>query len=166
MHEHNPKLPLLFRLSLLIKGFDGIIEMILGCVMLIVNKAVLITDFLNFFNNQLSDNPHDIVGNLIVNTAAAFSVGSAYLLGIYFLAHGFIKFSLVIALFKNKHWAYPVSILVFGGFVIYEFFQYLQNHSAWILAFAIIDLIIVFYSVFEWRRYIHRRRMHHHGHQV
>jgi uncharacterized membrane protein len=49
-------------------------------------------------------------------------------MAIYVLSHGVIKMVAVVALLKNKLWGYPVSIAVFGGFIVYQISKFIGSH--------------------------------------
>lgn len=141
----------IFRIGIFLKGIGTIIEISGGFIVLLVSKTYLITFVLNLLQSELSDDPKDFVANFIVNSASAYSVSSQYFFGFYLLIHGFIKIILVIALLKNKLWAYPVSIGVFSLFTFYEVYRFYFSHSPWILAASVFDIIIVLLAIHEYR---------------
>ena len=140
----------LFKISLLIKEIDAIIEMIGGALVLFTSKIVLVDFILNFFQNELTDDPKNYLGNFIVNSAADLSVSSQYFLGTYLLLHGIIKIFLIINLFNKKLWAYPTTIIVFSLFIIYESYIFSTSHSLWTLSFTLFDILIVLLTGHEY----------------
>ena len=92
----------LFKISLFIKGLSSIGEMLAGIFVWFTNKVFLVTFFLNFFQNDLSDNPRDHIATFIVNSAASFAVSSQYILGFYLFLRGLIKIFFIINLFRKK----------------------------------------------------------------
>ncbi|BCG83133.1 hypothetical protein MesoLj113b_66750 [Mesorhizobium sp. 113-3-3] len=48
--------------------------------------------------------------------ASNFSVSTQHFYAFYLLSHGIVKLALVVALLKNKLWAYPSSLIVLGLF--------------------------------------------------
>lgn len=140
----------LFRTTLYLKSVGAISDILSGIFVWFVSKAFLITFFLNFFHNELSDNPKDLIASFIVNVAASFSVSSQYFLGAYLFFHGVIKLFLVINLFRRKIWAYPVSIVVFSLLIIYQFYEYNFTKSLWLLAFTLLDVLVVLLTIHEY----------------
>src|ERR1700675_1964985 len=87
----------LFEVTLILKAINAVVEIVGGFIILFVSKAFLITYVLNLLRGELTDNPKDFISNFIVNSAAAYSVGSQYFFALYLLIHGFIKIFLVIS---------------------------------------------------------------------
>src|SRR3989338_862615 len=103
----------IFEISLLIKALNAIADLFGGIIVWFTSKAILVTFILNFFQNELSDNPNDYISNFIVNSAAALSISSQFILGAYLFIHGFVKMFLLICLYQKKLWAYPTSLIIF-----------------------------------------------------
>ena len=141
----------IFTLSLWLKGLNAFSEIIGGIAVLLVNKAYIIVLVLNLTQNELSDDPHDIVANFIVNSVANYSISSQTFFSIYLLIHGILKIFVIIGLLMNKMWAYPTSIVVFSGFIAYQIYRYSFTHSAWLLALTIFDIFIVYLVIHEYR---------------
>ncbi len=141
----------IFRIGIFLKGISTIVEISGGLIILLVSKVYLITFVLNLLQSELSDDPKDFVANFIVNSAAAYYVSSQYFFGFYLLVHGLIKIVLIIALLKNKLWAYPAAITVFSLFILYELYRFYFTHSPWILAIIIFDVIVILLAIHEYR---------------
>lgn len=145
----------IFEVGLLIKGLNALIEVLSGFFIWFVNKAFIVTLFLNLTQSELSDDPKDYLANFIVNTASAFSTSSQYFFAGYLIVHGLIKIFLIVGLFRKKLWAYPLSICIFTVFIIYQFYEYYLNGSAWLLFLNFFDILIVMIAIYE---YVVRRR--------
>ncbi len=141
----------IFEISLILKAINAAIEIAGGFVVLFVNKVFLITYVLNLLQGELTDDPRDFIANFIVNSAAAYSIGSQYFFAVYLLIHGFIKIFLVISLFKKKLWAYPTAIAVFSLFTVYELYRLNITYSLWLLGLIILDLIIILLTIHEYK---------------
>jgi len=145
----------IFEFGLLIKGLNALIEILSGFFIWFVNKAFIITLFLNLTQNELSDDPKDYLANFIVNTASTFSTSSQSFFAGYLIIHGLIKIFLIVGLFRKKLWAYPVSIFIFTFFIIYQFYEYYLNSSPWLLFLTFFDILIVMIAIYE---YIARKK--------
>ena len=64
---------------------------------------------------------------------------------------GIIKAGLVIALWKKKIIFYPIAIIFFGLFVIYQIYRYFLEPSFILMVLTILDLIIIFLSYKEYK---------------
>jgi uncharacterized membrane protein len=70
---------------------------------------------------------------------------------LYLLSHGVVKTALVVALWFNKLWAYPLTIAVFGGFMAYQVYRYTYTHSFALMALTIFDAVVVGLTWLEYR---------------
>jgi uncharacterized membrane protein len=84
--------------------------------------------------------------------AAQFSLSSELFIAFYFLSHGIIKLFIVGYLWKGKLWAYPVGIILFFIFILYQVYRYSFTHSVWLIVLTILDLIIIYLTWSEYQR--------------
>ena len=140
----------LFEISIVIKGLNALADLVGGLIIWFTSKVVLVTFLLNFFQNDLSDNPKDYIANFIVNSAEYLAVSSQYLLGGYLLIHGIVKIFLLICLYKKKLWAYPTSLIIFSLLIFYESYTLYFNYSIWVLIVIVLDIILVLLTGHEY----------------
>lgn len=134
----------IFDLTLFLKGVHALIEIVGGFVFLFISKASII-NFVNFFiKDEITEEPNNHILNYISHTVAHFTGSSKLFAAIYLISHGVVNAFIVIALWKEKLWAYPVSFVVLGFFGLYQLYQYSFNHSIWLLTLTILDVIILF----------------------
>ncbi|MFA6227065.1 MAG: DUF2127 domain-containing protein [Candidatus Paceibacterota bacterium] len=148
----------IFEISLWLKGLNALSEILGGIAVLLVNKAYIITLVLTLTQNELSDDPNDLVGLFIVNSVSSFAMSSQTFFSIYLLVHGILKVFVIAGLLMNRLWAYPASIVVFSGFIIYQSYRYYFIHSGWLLALTIFDIFIVYLVIHEYR--VRRKTLH------
>ncbi len=53
-----------------------------------------------------------------------------HFMAIYLHSHGIIKLLAVGSLLKNKLWRYPLSIVVFGGFIVYQIYRFTLTRAS------------------------------------
>ena len=70
------------------------------------------------------------------------------------LVHGVVKVTLVIALLRNKLWAYPWMIAVLLAFIAYQIYLIVLGPSPGLVALTVFDVLIV---VLTWREYRKQR---------
>ncbi len=119
----------LFRASVALKAVNSVWETLLGSFMLWINHVP-----------RLSEHAKDFVG-------------------IYLLFHGLLNVFLAYNLYKNRLWAYPVSIVTVVLFLTYQVHQLVETHSV-ILFF--ITLFDVGYIWLTWHEYVYQRGLAHH----
>jgi uncharacterized membrane protein len=105
---------------------------------------------MNFAQQEILEDPHDFIANLVIKSLDGFSSGSWIFAVFYLLFHGVVNVFLAVNLLKNRIWAYPWAITVFSLFIIYQIFRYLHTHSILLLAFTIFDIFIVFIISLEY----------------
>jgi uncharacterized membrane protein len=141
----------LFEGSVILKGLHAIIEIIGGFLTLLVTQNFLIQTALRITQDELNEDSKDFLANYLLKSAQHFSVSSQHFVAFYLLSHGIIKGILVIALLKKKFWAYPVSIIVFGAFMVYQIVRYTHTHSVWLIIFTIFDIFVIWLIWHEYK---------------
>ncbi|MBN1778731.1 MAG: DUF2127 domain-containing protein [Candidatus Buchananbacteria bacterium] len=139
-----------FITSVIIKGIDGLIELLSGLIFLFIKISTL-NQFAAFItSHELTQDPNDIIANALLTATHNLSVSFKIFVGLYLLIHGLIKIVLVIALLKDKLWAYPVSIAFLIIFIFYQTGHYLHTPSLGVLLLTIFDVIV---TILVWQEY-------------
>jgi len=142
-----------FRISLYLKGLDGLLETAGGILLLII-KPEQVNHLASWLtHDELSQDPHDFIANHILKTAhhltgASLAFGAAYL-----LAHGVVKLVLVVEVIRDHLWAYLGLIGVTILFVIYQTYRMVVDFSIAMLLLTIFDLIIIYLTQNEYRKH-------------
>ena len=142
---------LLFRVSVLAKGLDGVLEIAGGIALWAVSQGWIVRAVGFLTQDEIAEDPHDLVANYLRHAARHFSLGSEHFMAIYLLGHGVVKIFVVVALLRNKLWAYPIAIVVFSGFVAYQIYRFALTGGAGLIALTIIDLIVIWFIWLEYR---------------
>jgi uncharacterized membrane protein len=157
MFRPKDSLDRLFEIGIILKGFDGIVELVGGLLLLFVTPGDIQHLVAVLTQGELSEDPHDVVARYLLHTANGLT-GNAVIFGAaYLLVHGAVKVVLVIALLLNKLWAYPSMIIVLLIFIGYQLYRIVLNPSAGLIALTIFDALIV---ALTWREYRRQRRQH------
>ncbi|HVC45768.1 MAG TPA: DUF2127 domain-containing protein [Terracidiphilus sp.] len=141
---------LLFRVSVLLKGFDGALEIVGGIALWVVSPGLIVRVVGFLTQDEIAEDPHDIVANYLRHASGHFSLLSEHFMAIYLFGHGLVKIIVIVALLKNKLWAYPVAISVFGGFVVYQVYRFALTGGVGLMVLTVIDLIVIW---FIWQEY-------------
>ena len=152
MFRPKDRLDRLFQIGIILKGLNGLAELVGGVLLLFVTPdrihhlAALVTQ------GELSEDPNDFVARYLLHTANGLT-GSAVIFGaVYLLVHGAVKVVLVIALLLNKLWAYPCMITVLLIFVGYQLYRIVLHPSAALVVLTVFDALIVTLTWLEYRR--------------
>jgi uncharacterized membrane protein len=150
-----------YYIGIIIKLFLAIFEMTVGFLILVFGDQIeaslleytspLITD------EALATDPKDAIANFFRGVTEKHAGTSLHFSGLYLFCHGFIKFLVVFALLRNKLWAYPTAIIVFGLFIIYQLYSFSHTSSTGMLLLTIFDTIVVILISREYRHIKARR---------
>ena len=140
-----------FLLVVILKGLNGVLEIVLGALLAVSN--VVLPFILNLAANELIEDPNDFLATHI--TAISYPSPSTLLFAaLYLLAHGVVKIVLAFGLWFNKIWAYPAAIAIIGLLIVYQFIRILEKGSIILAVFTIIDCIFVWLIYREYRQAI------------
>lgn len=142
----------LFLLSMFLKGFDGLVELLGGIALAIVTQKNIVDIVHWLTRSELAEDPHDFIATHLEHFAAHFSVGAKAFAAGYLIAHGVLKLFLVACLLKNYRWAYPVAIVIMFGFIAFESVRLAQHPSILLGFVTALDISIVIVIFLEWRQ--------------
>jgi uncharacterized membrane protein len=140
-----------FRVGILVKGLDGIVETACG-IILLSTPTIELRNALSFLTRQyLSEDAYDVLAKALIHLAEQLSVSTQHFASVYLLVHGMVKVGLVGGLLRGLHWAYPAALLIMTGFILYQLHRLINTQSAALLLLTIVDSVIVFFIWREWR---------------
>lgn len=147
----------LFDLSIICKGVDGLLEIIGGAILLFISPERIHSFIRTVTQHELSEDPGDLVATYLLNSAQHLTAGAKTFAAVYLLWHGVVKVALVTALLLKRHWAYPAAIGAFFLFLVYQLYRYSHTHSNELLVLSAIDVVVI---VLTWLEYRRLRRIH------
>ena len=141
-----------FEVAILLKGIDGVLEIIGGLLLLFLSPIRLNDLIILLTQHELSVDPKDLIANYMVHFASSFTTSTQYFAVYYLALHGIVKIVLVLLLWKRKIWAYPITIASLILFIIYQVYRYTIYHSVWLILLTIFDLIVIALTFIEYKR--------------
>ncbi|NEM90079.1 DUF2127 domain-containing protein [Galbitalea soli] len=146
----------LYRLSLALKGIDGLVELVVGVILWF--DAGLVARLLAPLAGTDADD--GAVRQLIANWAGK-AIASLYphpsvLVIVFLFGHGVLKLVLVYCLLREFHWVYPWALGVLALFLVGQIVSLVAAPSVGSAALAVLDVVIIVLVWREWR--ILRRR--------
>ena len=141
----------IFVVSVAAKGLHALIETVGGLALYLTSTATIIAWINRFSQGELTEDPHDWIARQALRFAQNFSGAEHNFYAFYLLSHGLIKGALVIGLLRQKLWAYPASVAVFGLFIAYQLYRYSWTHDLALIALSIFDLFVIYLAVHEYR---------------
>jgi uncharacterized membrane protein len=154
----SPALDKTFKVGLVLKGLDGILEVAGGILLLILSPTSIEHIARSLTAEELSQDPHDLIANYLLHTTSHLSSGVTLFGAIYLLSHGISKIVLVALVLRDKLWAYPWLIVLLLAFIGYQIYRLAWVHfSVGLTALTVFDAALVWLT---WREYRSKRPRH------
>ena len=155
----SPALDKTFKIGLVLKGLDGVLEVAGGILLLFLSPQAIEHLVRVLTAHELSEDPHDLVARYLLHSASHLNHGTALFGAIYLLSHGAAKIVLVALVLRDKLWAYPWLIGLLLAFIAYQLYRITVVHfSAGLTALTIFDAFLVWLT---WREYRAKRARQH-----
>lgn len=152
-----------FRVTIVAKGLDGLLEVMVGLALLVVKPTSINHWVQSLTRGELAQDPTDFFARHLVNSASHLSSSATLYGSVYLLAHGVAKVVLVVMLLRNKLWAYPGMIALLLAFIAYQCYQLTTKLSVGIILLTLFDALVVYLT---WREYQAKRQHHHRGREA
>lgn len=146
----------LFEMALVLKGLNGVIELVGGTLAFFVPLQTVNRLVLWVIASEWEDDLPDWLAGLLEHATEHLSMGTKLYASFYLLAHGSVKIFLVYSLWREKIWAFPAALAVMSLLVGYSVYRFTHTHAVALLVFAAVDMVIMWAI---WREYLIRRRM-------
>jgi uncharacterized membrane protein len=148
------KLDQVFRISILLKALEAILEIISGAILFFITPH-----FINHWGGvltrgELSEDPNNYIANFLSHSIHHLASISTTYAAVYLLTHGVIKLVALVAVLKDKFWGYPLLLIVLAIFIVYQTIQLAHNVTLGLLALNIFDTFVVILTTLEWRKRI------------
>jgi uncharacterized membrane protein len=140
----------LFDFGVIIKGIDGALEVAGGTLFVMVNPQTLSTIILSLTAHEISEDPSDLIANLLRHSLGDLSSNTTVFAGVYLLGHGLAKVFLVVSLLRGKLWAYPAALWFLGAFVLYQLYRIVLTPSLGLAALTVFDVVVM---ALTWHEY-------------
>jgi uncharacterized membrane protein len=127
------------------------LEIVGGMAFLAVRPDFIVRVVGLLTQDEIAEDPRDLIANYLLKTASRLSLSSVHFAAFYLLTHGVTKMFLVGALLKNKLWAYPLAVIVFGAFIAYQLYRFTFTHSVGLIALSLFDLVVIWLIWLEYR---------------
>ena len=151
----SPALDKTFKIGLVLKGLDGILEVIGGILLVFLSPHAIQHAVRTLTAHELSEDPHDLIARYLLHSTSHLNRGLTIYGAIYLLAHGLAKVVLVGLVLRDKLWAYPWLIGLLLAFIAYQLYQITAvRFSGGLTALTVFDAALVWLT---WREYRARR---------
>jgi len=151
VRPESPKLlDRLYAVGLFIKGFDGLLELVGGVLLLVLNSGTILHIAKALTSNELGEDPHDFLALHVRHAGEQLAQGNHVFAAVFLLTHGAVKVGLVACLLLRKLWAYPLGLTVLSLLLIYQLYQLALTPSVGMAVLSVFDIIIIWLIWREW----------------
>ena len=141
MNEH--RIHRIFEISVVLKGAHALIECVGGLALAFVGTSD-ITRLINALTQEeLIEDPNDFVAAHLLSVTQNFTVSTQRFYAFYLFSHGIIKAFLVAGLLRNRLWAYPVSLVVLGLFIVYQLYRFSYTNGFGLVVLTVFDVFVM-----------------------
>lgn len=140
-----------FRAGITLKGIDGVLEIIGGILLWFVKPSEMSWMMQTLCQHELSRDPNDfLVRGLLHQSDKLANIDSTFA-SLFLFSHGVVKLVLIIGLWLDRLWAYPLTILVFGAFGAYQMYRFTHTHSLALVILTIFDIALIYLTAREYK---------------
>ncbi len=132
---------LFFVVSLWFKAVFALSEILGGIVAFFVTKQFLVDLVSWVFKEEFAEDPRDLLATYLLQSVQHLSLSTQHFAALYLLGHGIIKLWLITGLLRERLWYYPLALVVFGLFIVYQLYRFDFTHSFWLLFVTAVDCV-------------------------
>lgn len=149
---------LFFDASLWLKALLALVEIASGITVWFASKETLLELGLRATRHAVPAHARDVVAAWLFHVVEGLSISAKLFAALYLVSHGVIKLWLVVGLLRRKLWYYPVAIVAFSLFIVYQLYRYTLTHSAFLIFLTALDVIVIALTLHEFR-YLRRHAL-------
>jgi len=147
----NVTLDRVFRVSLMVKAIDGVLEIAGGLLLLVISPDRLDALARSLTQHELSEDPHDVFATHLLRVTSGLTHGTTLFAGIYLLSHGIAKVVVIVAVLRGEMWAYPAMIVLLGAFIGYQLYRISIDPTVGLSLLTVFDAFVVWLTWREWQ---------------
>ncbi|WP_052226924.1 DUF2127 domain-containing protein [Microbacterium mangrovi] len=140
-----------FLIGVLLKGVDGLIELLVGIPLLFLTPGQISGVARWLTASELSEDPDSAWANLLLREVARFGHASLAIGGIYLIVHGAVKLAIVVALLLGTRRIYPWAVAALALLTIVQIVDLFLKFSVGVLLLCVLDVLIIVLTIREWR---------------
>jgi len=151
--RENPWYERVYKIGVAIKGFDGLVELVAG-ILLLAAPQVLHTALQAVSGEALEHHGRFMayISENVAHIDTDLSKSGLLFIAIFLISHGVVKLALVYALLKEIVWAYPYALVVLSGFFIYQVYAFVVHPTVSMAIFSLLDAVIIWLVWGEWQK--------------
>ncbi len=141
-----------FTIGLILKTFFACGEAVAGVLLLIFEPKDIQNLLLFLTSGELKEDSKDFISTQLLQLGQYITLSHQYMAAVYLLIHGTVKLLALILLWKKKLWAYPLSILVFVAFIIFQIREFFIGGNITMIILCLFDFTMIVLSWLEYQK--------------
>jgi len=143
----------MFMVAIVVKAADGVLEILAGYFLVFkpgwIGPATAV-----WATTMLLRDSANIFAQILARWGVSLTLDTEHFASTYLVAHGVAKVFVAWGLLREKLWAFPAGLAIFGLLIVYQLYHF-AIHSSFVLALLIALDCGVCYLI--WREYAFRR---------
>lgn len=152
-YSNRKALHWLFYAAVVVKAVDGLLE-VAGGYFLVFRPGWIGPAAAAWATNLIMHDPASRLGRAIAEWGGGLTLDTEHFASTYLIAHGAAKLFIAWGLLKEKRWAFPTALVVFGLLIVYQMHRFTQTHSPTLGVLIALDVGVCYLI---WREYAARR---------
>ena len=140
----------MFDVAIAIKALDGLLEIVAGYV-LIFKPGWIGPAVAAWAVTFLIHHPFAPFAASIARWGDGLTLSTEHFASTYLVAHGAAKVFIAWGLVREKPWAFPVGLSVFGLLLVYQLYRFAHTHSTTLAVLIAVDGAVCYLIWREWR---------------
>ena len=141
-----------FDVGILLKFLHGFFEILGGLFLASPGRQITDNVIVALTRGEIAEDQKDFIANYLIKISSQVSGNVNFFAVFYLIFHGIVNAGLAIALLKNKLWAYPLAIVTFIIFTVYQIYRYSYTYSLSLLLLTLFDVFLVVVVYLEYKK--------------
>ena len=139
----------LFDAAVIVKAVNGVMEVAGGLILMLkpgwVGPAVA-----SWAVELMLHHSANRIGDAVAAWGYGLQAGTERFASFYLMAHGIAKLFIAWGLIREKLWAFPAALAVFGLLIGYQVYRFAHTHSITLALLVAVDVAVCYLIWREW----------------
>ena len=140
----------MFDAAVALKALNGVLEIVAG-YLLIFKPGWIGPAAAAWSATFLTHHPAAPFAAAITRWGDGLSLDTEHFAATYLIAHGAAKLFGAWGLLRERLWAFPTGLIVFGLLLVYQVYRFAHTHSTTLAVLILLDVAVCYLIWREWR---------------
>jgi uncharacterized membrane protein len=142
--RQRPWFERVYKIGIGVKGFDGLVELVVGVLLLISPSLVhVILSGAAQEAGEHGGSVYHFIADYVARIDTDLSRSGLSFLILFLIIHGLVKLTLVYCLLREIIWAYPYALAILVLFLIYQVYVLIVSPGIGMVLFTLLDVLII-----------------------